>query len=149
MSTGPVTSAPGGQQLAERILDPAVQHGDVQAGVGAGVGGQHPDPAGVGHDGDAAAAGTGWLASRAAVSRSSPMSRVAMMPACANSASRVTSGEAAAAVCEAAARCPAAERPACTVRTGMWAPTWRAVWPNLRGLPNDSRYSTASLVAGS
>jgi hypothetical protein len=43
-----------------------------------------------------------------------------------------------AAVCEAAARWPALLRPACTVSTGIFRPTRRAVRPNLRGLPKDS-----------
>ena len=61
----------------------------------------------------------------------------------------VASGVTAAAVCEAAARWPATERPASTARTGIVALTRRAVRANLRGLPNDSMYSTASLVAPS
>ena len=72
-----------------------------------------------------------------------------MIPAWANSASWVTSGVAAAAVCDAAARWPAAERPLMTVSTGIRRPTRRAVRANLRGLPNDSTYSTASLVSPS
>ena len=83
-------------------------------------------------------AGSGWLASRAAASTSSPRLRAAMMPAWANSASWVTSGVAAAAVCDAAARWPADERPLITVSTGIRWPTRRAVRANLRGLPNDS-----------
>ena len=91
-------------------------------------------------------AGTGWLASSAVVSTRSPKPCVVMTPACSNRASRLTSGVATAAVCEAAARWPASDRPASTARTGMLAPTRRAVRANLRGLPNDSMYSTASLV---
>ena len=72
-----------------------------------------------------------------------------MIPACSNSASRLTSGVAMAAVCDAAACWPASLRPACTVSTGIRAPTWRAVRANLRGLPNDSMYSTASFVCPS
>ncbi len=72
-----------------------------------------------------------------------------MMPAWSNSASCVTSGVAAAAVCEAAARWPAADRPPMTVSTGSLRPTRRAVRANPRGLPNDSTYSTASLVCSS
>src|SRR6266487_1223624 len=59
------------------------------------------------------------------------------------------SGAAMAAVCEAAARCPGADRPACTVSTGICLPTRPAARPNLRGLPNDSTYSTASSVTPS
>ena len=61
-----------------------------------------------------------------------------MMPACANSASWVTSGVAAAAVCEAAAAWPVADLPPTTAITGIRWPTRRAVRANLRGLPNDS-----------
>ena len=50
---------------------------------------------------------------------------------------------------EAAARWPAADRPPMTVSTGIRCPTRRAVRANLRGLPNDSTYSTASLVTPS
>ena len=83
-------------------------------------------------------AGTGWVASSAATSSSSPRLSVAMMPACWKRASLLTSGEATAAVCDAAACWPAADRPASTVSTGMVRPTCRAVRANLRGLPNDS-----------
>ena len=93
--------------------------------------------------------GTGWVASSAAASIRSPKPGTAMMPAWSNRASRVTQGVAAAAVCEAAARWPAAERPASTASTGMLAATRRAVRANFRGLPNDSMYSTASLVTPS
>ena len=72
-----------------------------------------------------------------------------MMPACSNRACRVISGAATAAVCEAAARWPGVDRPAWTVSTGMCALTRRAVRANLRGLPSDSRYMTASLVSPS
>jgi hypothetical protein len=51
-----------------------------------------------------------------------------------------------AAVWEAAARSPSSVRPAYTVSTGMARPMRRAVRANFRGLPNDSRYSTPSLV---
>lgn len=80
-------------------------------------------------------AGRCWECSRAAVSRSSPMVRVAMTPAWVNSACGVIVGVAAAAVCEAAAR-PASERPASTVRTGVRRATRRAVREKARGLPN-------------
>ena len=72
-----------------------------------------------------------------------------MMPAWSNSACRVISGAAAAAVCEAAARWPGADCPAWTVRTGMLALTRRAVRANQRGWSKDSRCSTASSVASS
>ncbi len=91
-------------------------------------------------------AGSGWLAIIAAASTSSPRLGTAMMPAWPNSASWVISGVATAAVCEAAARCPAADRPEITVSTGSRCPTRRAVRAKARGLPNDSTYRTASLV---
>lgn len=68
-----------------------------------------------------------------------------MTPAWLNRASWVISevpaiGEwvAAADVCEAAARWPAADRPPITVSTGKRRPARRAVLANRRGLPNDS-----------
>ena len=91
-------------------------------------------------------AGQGWQDRNAAVPISSPRLSVAMTPACSNSASRVTSGVAAAAVCDFAARWPSADRPPTTVSTGIWRPTRRAVVANLRGLPNDSRYKIAIRV---
>ena len=69
-----------------------------------------------------------------------------MTPAWPNSASWVTRGVAAAAVWEAAARCPAADRPDTTVSTGRCCPTRRAVRAKARGLPKDSTYKMASLV---
>jgi hypothetical protein len=74
----------------------AAERGDVQARVGARVGGQHPPPSALDTMAIRLPVGTGWLASSAAASSSSPISRVAMTPARANSASRVTSGVAAA-----------------------------------------------------
>ena len=49
----------------------------------------------------------------------------------------------------AAAVWPASDRPPMTVSTGIRAPTRRAVRANLRGLPNDSTYSTAIRVTPS
>ncbi len=94
-------------------------------------------------------AGSGWQDRKAAASISSPRLRVAMMPAWPKSASWVTSGVAEAAVCDAAARWPATDRPPMTVSTGSLRPTRRAVRANPRGLPNDSTYSMASLVCSS
>ena len=93
-------------------------------------------------------AGSGWQASSAAVSTSSPRLLVAMTPARSNMASWWASGVAAAAVCE-AARWPAGDRAPMTVSTGIRCATRRAVPANLRGLPNDSTYSTASWVTSS
>jgi hypothetical protein len=149
VSTGPVTSAPGGSSRRSpswtRLSSTATCRPASEQAPAAST----PPPPALDTIATRPPAGTGWPASRAAASISSPISRVAMMPACPNSGPRVTMGVAAAAVCEAAARCAASERPASTVRTGMLAPTRRAVRPNLRGLPNDSRYSTASVVARS
>ena len=58
------------------------------------------------------------------------------------------SGVADGAVCE-AARWPAGDRAPITVSTGIRCATRRAVPANLRGLPNDSTYSTASWVTSS
>ena len=60
----------------------------------------------------------------------------------------MASGVAAAAVCE-AARWPAGDRAPMTVSTGIRCATRRAVPANLRGLPNDSTYRTASWVTSS
>ena len=92
--------------------------------------------------------GSGWQASSAAVSMSSPRLVVATMPACSNRASWVASGVAATAVCE-AARWPAGDRAPMTVSTGIRRATRRAVPENLRGLPNDSTYRTAIWVTSS
>jgi len=78
------------------------------------------------------------VASSAVAPISSPKLGVAIIPACSNNASLVTSGVVADEVWVAAARCPASLRPAWTVITGIRAPTRRAVRANLRGLPNDS-----------
>ena len=91
--------------------------------------------------------GTGCEASRAAVSSSSPRLAAAITPACSSRACLVRGGVTAAAARAAARRRPAADRPTFTVRTGLLRPRRRAVRANLRGFPNDSRYSTASLVA--
>ena len=59
-------------------------------------------------------------------------------------------GLAIAAVCEEAARTPAAERPLLTATIGLRRDTRRAMRANLRGLPKDSRYkSTTSVPASS
>jgi hypothetical protein len=47
------------QQLAKLVLDLAFERRDVQACIGASVGGQHSGTAGVGHDGDPAPGGHG------------------------------------------------------------------------------------------
>ncbi|HET6950442.1 MAG TPA: hypothetical protein VFI47_08705 [Acidimicrobiales bacterium] len=55
------------------------------------------------------------------------------------SASTATPGLAMAAVCDDAARTPAAERPLFTATIGLRRDTRRAMRLNFRGLPNDSR----------
>jgi len=75
---------------------------------------------------------------------------VRITPAWWNRASTVTSEAASRApVWEALARAPAAERPLLTTSTGLARATRRAVRANLRGLPNDSRYSSTSPVRSS
>ena len=93
-------------------------------------------------------AGAGCAASRTAVSSISPRFATAITPACSNRACRVSSGVAAVARAPARRR-PVTDRPTITVRTGMLRPTRRAVRANLGGFAIDSRYSRASLVAGS
>ena len=64
--------------------------------------------------------GSGWPASSAATSNSSPTVAVRITPACRNRASTVASEAASSApVCEVAAREPAAERPLLTAMTGL------------------------------
>ena len=99
----------------------------------------------------AARRGTGWFASSEATSNSSARVSVRITPACSNSASTVTSEAATSApVCDDVARAPAAERPLLTATIGFVRATRRAIRANLRGLPNDSRYSriTSVLVVG-
>ena len=122
---------------------------DGQAEVGAGVGREHAGAADVGHDRDGAARrdrlGGQQRGGPDQVAEAGHDDDAGLL----EQGSRLTSGVATAAVCEAAARWPAAERPASTASTGMLAVTRRAVLANLRGLPNDSMYSTASLVTPS
>ena len=71
-------------------------------------------------------------------------------PACSNSESTVTSeAEISAPVCDDVARAPAAERPLLTATIGFLRATRRATRANLRGFPNDSRYSRMTLVSSS
>src|ERR1035437_7229094 len=72
-----------------------------------------------------------------------------MIPAFLNRTSDATSEVANAPVCEEAALAPAAEPPHFTVTMGFLADTRRAIRANWLGLPNDSRYSKITLVAGS
>jgi hypothetical protein len=52
-------------------------------------------------------------------------------------------------VCDEVARAPAAERPLLTARIGFFFAIRGATRANLRGLPNDSRYRSATFVPGS
>ena len=148
VSTGPVTVPPGSSVRSRRRVSPRGWWTLRPRSAHASAASTAPPPT-LDTIATVRPARTGWVASSAMVSVSSPKLFVAITPACSNSASRLTSGVATAAVCEAAACWPTAERPACTVSTGIFAPTRRAVRANLRGLPNDSRYSTASLVTSS
>ena len=95
-------------------------------------------------------AGMGWLASSEATSNSSARLSVRITPAWSNRASTVTSEAASRApVWEEVALAPAAERPLLTASTGLVLATRRAMRANLRGLPNDSRYSSTRSVRSS
>ncbi len=95
-------------------------------------------------------AGAGWVASSLATSNSSLSVSVRITPAWRNSASTVTSEAASSApVCELVARAPATERPDLTATIGLVRASRLAKWANLRGLPNDSRYSRTMSVSGS
>ena len=139
VSTAPVTTAPFGSSRRSRAWAGGATGVTLRPASAQASAASTPAPPALATMATLRPAGTGWLASRTAVSRSSPRLAVAMMPACSNRAWRVISGAAAAAVCEAAARWPGADLPACTVSTGMCALTRRAVRANLRGLPSDSR----------
>ena len=93
--------------------------------------------------------GSGWEPSTSAMSNSSSRVSTRMTPACRNRASTAMSGLAIAAVCDDAARTPAADRPLFTATIGLRRDTRRAMRANLRGLPNDSRYSSTTSVPGS
>ena len=84
--------------------------------------------------------GSGWRASSPATSNISPTVSARSTPACANSASTVTSDAASSApVCDDAARRPAAVRALLTATIGLAVVIRRAIRPNRRGFPNDSR----------
>ena len=72
-----------------------------------------------------------------------------MTPAWRNSALTTTSEVAVAAVCDAAAREPALDRPDFTATIGLSWLTRRAIRANLRGFPNDSRYMRITSVSSS
>ncbi len=94
--------------------------------------------------------GTGCLVSSAATLKSSWSVSVRITPAWSNNASTVTSeADSSAPVCDEVARAPAADRPLLTARIGFLRAIRGASRENLRGLPNDSRYSSATSVLGS
>jgi hypothetical protein len=70
-------------------------------------------------------------------------------PACVNRASTTESDDAAAAVCDWPARCPASVRPALMAMSGLVRDTRRASRANFLGLPNDSRYRAITDVCSS
>ncbi len=150
MSTGLVVVASGGRCWASRrrvlagsgsTWSPAASHASAQA---------IPGPPAFVTMPIRLPEGSGWPASSAATSNSSPTVPVRITPACRNSASTVASDAARSApVCDIAARDPAAERPLLTAITGLRAATRRAICPNRRGLPNDSRYSPITSVPSS
>ena len=72
-----------------------------------------------------------------------------MMPHCWNRASTSVSVAASAPVCEAAARAPAADRPALTATIGLRRETSRAMRMNRRGFPKLSTYIRITPVRGS
>ncbi len=84
-------------------------------------------------------AGRGWPTSSRAVSARSSAPAQATTPAWANSASTPTDGDAAAAVCDAPARRPPADRPPTTASRGLRSANRRAKRANFGALPNDSR----------
>ena len=92
---------------------------------------------------------SGWDPTTWATSKSSSMVSTRITPVWRNRAATVSSELASAAVCEEAARRPTALRPAFTATTGLDRLNWRASRANLRGLPNDSRYSRPTPVASS
>jgi hypothetical protein len=75
---------------------------------------------------------------------------VRITPACSNSASTLTSEAPSSSRMRLdGAPSPAAGRPLLTAMIGFDAPSRRAIVPNRRGLPNDSRYSSTTRVASS
>ena len=139
VSTGPASAEPGGSTSRRRLRIPGVVVATARPASAHASAASTPAPPPLDTMATNRPAGIGWEAISTAASSSSPKPVVAMMPACSNSACRVISGAVAAAVCEAAARWPGADRPAWTVRMGTLAVTRRAVLANLRGGPKDSR----------
>ena len=84
-------------------------------------------------------AGTGWLASSRARSKSSSMVSVRITPAWPKSASTATSRPASEPVCELAARAPDSVRPLLTTTMGLRRATRRAICMKRPGRPRLSR----------
>ena len=84
-------------------------------------------------------AGSGAVATTRATSKSCSSDATRITPACRKRASTETSGEARAAVWEAAARAPAVLLPPFTAMIGLRRETRRAISAKRRGLPKDSR----------
>jgi hypothetical protein len=140
MSTGLATEASAGSTARSASWVPSAS-GSTRSFCGASASAQRiPGPPALVTTATRSPAGSGWRVSNPATSNISPIVSVRISPAWANSASTVVSDAASIApVCEEAARCPAAVRPLLTAITGLEALTRRAMRPNLRGLPNDSR----------
>ena len=137
---GFATLASAGSTSRARPASRRPSSGSSRPGRLARVGAEDPEPARVREHRDAAPARE-RLATRAARPRRSAPRACARgcTPAWWKSASTAASEPASAAVCELAARAPARVVPAFIARIGFRRATRRAIRPNLRGLPNDSR----------
>ena len=93
--------------------------------------------------------GNGCVERIRAASRNSESVRARWTPACRKSASTAASELARAAVCEAAARAPAALAPPFNASTGFPRETRRAIRANRAGFPKLSRYRATTAVAAS
>ena len=105
LSTGAASSASGLARPQRLPRDPG-QASDLQARVGARVGGESAPTRVLNTTATRLLAGTGWTDSSAAASSSLPRSETAIMPDCSNRACRVSSGVAALAVGVLARRSP-------------------------------------------
>ena len=150
MSTGLPSAASAGRKLAQLGPHLVGQRRDLEAARLAGVGAQDPGPAGVGDDRrPACPPGSGWLASSDGDVEQLGQRVGADHARLLGTARRRSRRRRRAArpVCEEVARAPAAERPLLTATIGLVRPTRRAIRANLRGFPNDSRYSRITSVS--
>ena len=140
MSTGLVVDASAGSASARRARV-AAESGSIRRPSASHASAQRiPGPPALVSTATRLPRGSGWRASTPAASNISPTVSARSTPACANSASTVTSEAASSApVCDDAARWPAAVRPLLTATIGLSFVMRRAIRPNRRGLPNDSR----------